>query len=396
MTSGQADDTTGPLGVPEAHTRPTQGIDRLLSSTRQLARLGKRRVALLSNRASRTAAGDTVAGALAAAVGTGRQRGLVLLFAPEHGWDAAAPEGKPIGDATDTETGLPVHSLYGSRAAADSGRHTALDTIIIDLRDVGVRCYTYAATAAMLLERTDPKTEIIVCDRPNPLGPGVAGPRPRNEFRSLLAYLDVPFIHGQTIGTLLAAFAKGLPGGGPRLSVCASDPADDANDAPWVPPSPGLAHPDAVQLYPGLVLLEGANASQGRGTAFPFRSVLAPWLDGGALADRVNRWPQLGVIAHPVTATPGRGTFQGVDCHGVRFDLVGPERPDGLALGIRLLHHLATCYPDFRWVRAGPPGSETSADRYFIDLIVGGDELRHALARGATAEAILAEWTAAA
>ncbi|MFQ5971443.1 MAG: hypothetical protein ACE5Q3_03870, partial [Alphaproteobacteria bacterium] len=95
-------------------------------------------------------------------------------------------------------------------------------------------------------------------------------------------------------------------------------------------------------------------------------------------------------------ATPRRGTFQGVGCHGVRFDLVGPGRPNGLALGIRLLHHLATDYPDFRWVRAGTPGSEASADRYFIDLLVGDDGLRHALEWGTTAEAILAEWTVAA
>lgn len=83
--------------------------------------------------------------------------------------------------------------------------------MVVDLQDVGVRCYAYATTAALLCEAAAATgTRMVVCDRPNPLGPRIDGPALDPGRGSFLGYLDVPFQHGRTIGALLAHATRGL------------------------------------------------------------------------------------------------------------------------------------------------------------------------------------------
>jgi len=166
---------------------PPSGIDRLLDDP---ARLRGRRIGLLANQASVTAGFVPTAQALAAAL----DGGLVRLFSPEHGWSGFDPAGDDVADAREPATGLPVVSLYGPRRAPEAAHLADLDTVVIDLQDVGVRCYTYAATAARLaVACAEHGVEVIVCDRPNPLGDGIEGPPRDPSLRSFVAWLDVPF-----------------------------------------------------------------------------------------------------------------------------------------------------------------------------------------------------------
>lgn len=387
------------------------GIDRLLADTALARTLDGRRVGLLSNAASVTAAGVTVAAALAQALGRVAPRaaagaaggrsggpggGLVRLFAPEHGFAAGAGAGAAVADGHDPATGLPVHSLYGPRRSPADAALADLDVVVIDLRDVGVRCFTYAATAARLIEALGQAgVAALVCDRPNPLGGRRAGPRLEPAQRGFVAYLDVPFVHGRTLGALLRRHNEGLDTPA-DLSVVA--PADDLADVegPWRPPSPGLRDRETVLLYPGLVLLEGTNLSEGRGTEAPFRLAAAPWLDGPDLATAINAVTEAtGVTATPVTVTPQSGKCAGARCHGVRFDRRGSAAVDGLALGVHLLAILRR-HAAFRWIAAGPGAVPARADGpIFIDRLMGSTSLRLALDHGAAPAAILAEWDAA-
>ena len=378
-----------------------QGIDRLLADTPQVAALRGRRVGLLSNAACLTADGRTTAAALAAAIGVAtdaRPSGLVRLFAPEHGFAAAAGAGAAVADGRDPATGLPVHSLYGPRRRPAASALADLDTVVIDLRDVGVRCFTYAATAAQLIEALSsaaPAVSAMICDRPNPLGSRQAGPRLDPAQRGFLAYLDVPFVHGRTLGALLATHNDRIAQPAP-LTVM----APGAGDTPWQPPSPGLRAPASVQLYPGLVLVEGTNLSEGRGTDTPFRVAAAPWLDGPALAAALNAVAETTrARAEPVTVTPAHGKCAGEACHGVHvtpIDAAADGAPvDGLALGVHLLAILRR-HESFRWIAAGPGAAPAEPDEpAFIDRLMGSDSLRRALDAGANADTILADWAAA-
>lgn len=377
------------------------GIDRLLADDALVARLGRGRVALLSNRACLTRAAEPSARALARVLGSG-ERGLVRLFAPEHGFEIIAAEGAGIADGVEPGLGLPVHSLYGPRRAPTPETLAGLDVLIVDLQDVGVRCYTYATTAALTLAAlAGSGIEVIVCDRPNPLGRSRAGPALDPQLRSFVGYLDVPFRHGQTLGAMLTDFAAHRLPGSLAMTVMAAGAQAFAPPMPWVPPSPSLANWGAVRLYPGLVFLEGCNVSEGRGTDAPFRCIAAPGLDGDGLAAFVNGLAKGGVQAHSTSTVPASGKLKGETCTGVRLDVTDFGLVDGLTLGVRVLCWLAGNYPDFTWTRATVPAADatdplvfSARSGYFIDYLLGDGSLRRGIDGGDGADEILARWHA--
>ena len=374
------------------------GIDRLLADQGLCTRLRHGRVGLLSSQACLTATGASTAAALLAALAGSTGHGLTRLFAAEHGWSTAAAPGASVDDARDPQTGLPVHSVYGIRQRPDPAALTDLDAILIDLRDLGVRCYTYATTAARFLAGLSGHAlEVIICDRPNPLGLKQAGPGLDPSLRNFLSYFHTPFVHGQTLGQLLTDFNRQLPTPC-DVTVIPAGATDTAFG--WHPPSPSLTHPHTVPLYPGLVLLEGTNVSEGRGTQQPFRSVLAPWLNPASLLRQAQDWPLTGLSLSPITATPQSGKFGGEACHGLAFQVTDPEAVDGLALGVHLLAALHR-HPQFKWTPgkitplALPWQDEPTKPQQsgpFIDYLMGSRTLRTALADNIPPAQILASW----
>jgi len=390
-----ADVTSSPETRPPA---PANGIDRLLADAPLLARLRHQRVGLLTHDACRTVSGEPSRLALARALSQGNlgfARGLVRLFTPEHGLETTAPAGATVADGADPQTGLDVVSLYGPRLVPDAAMLEDLDAVIVDLRDVGVRCFTYAATAARLIAaaaQPSLKTEIIVCDRPNPLGLHVAGPPLDPDLRSFIAWFDVPFVHGRTLAGLLAPVAA--QAGMTRVHIVPHDPqAAVSRSATWVAPSPALSHPETIAFYPGLVLLEGANLCEGRGTPLPFRSIGAPWLDSTALKEDIAHWA-LPVAAQETMLQPTTGRYAGTNIPALHLMLDGSSAFDGFAFGVRLLCSIAARHREFAWTHIASaalptPGAESG---YTVDALLGDRGLRMAIARGEDADTILARW----
>jgi uncharacterized protein YbbC (DUF1343 family) len=364
----------------------------LLADPARIKRLAGGRVGLLANRTSLTTQGVGTAEALAQAL-QGRGQGLVRLFAPEHGWSGGEPDG--MQDAIEPATGLPVHSLYGPRRRPEPDSLRDLDIIIVDLQDVGVRCYTYGVTSALLLRAFAelPGKQVLICDRANPLGPAQAGPRLDPRLRSFIGYFDLPFVHGLSLGGILRDWAaKSAPG----LSVDVVEaPETLSPPAVWIPPSPSLGGWDAARLYPGLVLLEGTNVSEGRGTPHAFRSVLAPGLEAGHLAGEIGSW-NLGVIAKVgPNILPSQGKFADKLCSGV---LLAPiDDTPKLAFGVRLLDWLKRNYAEFAWrkerVMATSDGAAFSpTDGTMIDYLIGNSGLRSDIDAGVEAKTLVSRW----
>ena len=210
------------------------GIDRLLEGPDGW--LHKGRVALLANQASLTSGRRPTASALQAVLGDR----LVALLTPEHGASGFEEDATAVPDGFDSRTGLPLHSLYGPRRRPDASLLAGLDAVVVDLRDVGVRCYTYATSVALLLEAArEAGTEVVVCDRPGLLGPRVDGPALEPARRSFLGYLDVPFQHGLTLGELMRLQARRLGGAPLRVVEVRGWRRSDADPGDFVPPSPG-------------------------------------------------------------------------------------------------------------------------------------------------------------
>lgn len=362
---------------------PRFGIDALLDDQNFLDKLKGKRVGLIANQSSLTSQLIPSAYALQNLLGPS----LSCLFTLEHGWSAFSAAGEVIADAHEPLTNLPVYSLYGPLFAQNVQRIQSLDYLLIDIQDVGVRSYTYAATCAKVLEHAASNayaTEFIVCDRPNPLGTRRAGPQWDPAFRSLVSYINVPYQHGKTIGELLQVHNQSLPKAAP-LTIIPAESAFDPQTHLWIPPSLGLPDWHSVLLYPALVLLEGTNVSEGRGSTLPFKCVAAPKLDALKLMEILQAAPMRDSIAlHPFTFTPSSGKLANQECSGVQIHLVDPSF-DAFALGVYTLHALLQVYPSFEWTRLG------NHEKYWIDAITGSAYLRTALSAGKDPKKILSD-----
>lgn len=374
--------------------RPVLGIDRLVADPG--AWLRGRRVALLANQASLTSDHRLSADALAAAL----DGGLAALLTPEHGASGLEEDATAVPDGRDARTGLPVISLYGPRRRPGAEHLRGLDAVVVDLRDVGVRCYTYAATVALLLEAAaETGTEVLLCDRPAPLGGRVDGPALEPARRSFLAYLDVPFQHGLTLGELALLHARRMGGAPLRVLAVEGWRRGDPDPATFVPPSPGLPSPSAVALYPGLAALEGTGLSEGRGTPLPFELVGGPDVDGHALARELNDLVLAGVWARPVAFRPDAGKLAGRSCGGVQLHVSDASVLRPLELGAALLRRLrdagrvtwraSRAMPWAAQQGAGQPWHEPVAG-LLVDALLGDDSFR-AVAEGRLSFAEAAE-----
>ena len=305
---------------------------------------------------------------------------LTRLFGSEHGLYGDAQAGERVADGVDARTGLKVVSLYGARRAPAAEHLRDLDALLVDLQDVGVRCYTYLSTLKACLQAclqacAAASTRLVVLERPNPLGRGVRGEGVAAGFASFVGAHDVPFVHGRTLGELALRMAEDL-GLEPPLVVPVTGWRGESwseTGLPWLPPSPNLPTFESARCYAATVFFEGTNLSEGRGSDRPFEQVGAPWLDAHLLAETLNSQALSGVRFEPVDFTPSFSKHAGAEVYGVELvlqDGVQGEGFDPLETALTLLRAVYEQAPEpFRWLTA-PDG------RFFTDLLYGSSRLR--------------------
>jgi uncharacterized protein YbbC (DUF1343 family) len=360
------------------------GLDRVLADSSPLK--GKR-IGLLTHDAAVTAQGLRGVDALAALP----EVTLSALFAPEHGLSGTAAAGEHVGDARDGKTGVPVFSLYGARRAPEPGQLAGLDLLVIDLQDVGLRCYTYAGTAIAAMEAAARvKLPVLLLDRPNPLGGLVyEGPGLDDAFVESSAVSAMPTLyrHGLTLGEITRYLILG--GFGWNIALSKLDGWTRAmgteiygpGGLPFAAPSPNLRSPAAILAYAASVLVEGTNISEGRGSEAPFQLIGAPWIDGAALAKALAREKLPGVKFAPAQFTPSTSKHAGLACAGVRLT-VTDERPyRAFDTGVALASALRRQNPaKFVFLPGKPP---------FFDLLAGRSFVREAITEGRDRRAII-------
>ncbi|HEY0045442.1 MAG TPA: DUF1343 domain-containing protein [Flavobacterium sp.] len=205
------------------------------------------------------------------------------IFAPEHGFRGTADAGELIVDGKDTQTNLPIISLYGDNKKPSKEQLQGLDVIVFDLQDVGARFYTYISSLHYLMEAcAENNIKVIVLDRPNPNGDLIDGPILEKEHTSFVGMHPIPVLHGMTIGE----YAKMINGqkwlkNGIQCNLtvipCLNYTKKMLYSLP-VKPSPNLPNDQAVNLYASLCLFEGTNVSVGRGTTKQFQVYGSPFL----------------------------------------------------------------------------------------------------------------------
>ncbi len=266
--------------------------------------------------------------------------GPTKLFAPEHGLYGAAGPGEKVADAVDPKTGLPVISLYGPRSAPELLNLKDLSVLVVALPDLGVRAFTYLATTlGAVSAAAEAGVEILILDRPSPLGSPVEGSGVQEGATSFVAPYDLPLRHGLSLGQAarLFAFEQGLPL--PSLLEAASPPV-------WVAPSPNLPTLASALAYSGTVLLEGTNLSEGRGTTRPFSLIGAPWVDGFELACHLEARRYPGFRVRPAFFYPTSSKYAGQLCSGVELFITDASSYSALTLVLEVLA-FARRYPAF-------------------------------------------------
>jgi uncharacterized protein YbbC (DUF1343 family) len=309
---------------------------------------------------------------------------LRAIFAPEHGLLGAAAEGAQIGDSA--YHGVPVHSLYGAHDSPTPEQLGSLDVVVADFQAIGCRFYTYAWTLVKLTRAAAAAgVALIVADRPNPIGGAVEGPGVAPEYRSLVGLHDVPIRHGLSLGELarlvnaelkLQCDLTVVPCAGWRRAE-----RWPATGLLWTPPSPNMPSADAALVYPGTCLIEGVNLSVGRGTAKPFEWLGAPWIDGLALADKLNQMALPGLRWRSVGFQPCSGPHAGTVCQGVQPHVSDPDALQAVLAGVGLLAALQQLH-----------GDKLVWNESHFDRLAGSQALRSAISSGAEPTELVAAW----
>jgi uncharacterized protein YbbC (DUF1343 family) len=227
---------------------------------------------------------------------------------------------------------------------------------------------------------------VVVLDRPNPLGGlAVEGNVLDPSFASFVGPAPIAMRYGLTIGELGRLFNAELGIGADLAVVQLRDWSRgawyDDTGLPWVNPSPNLRSLAAATLYPGTVLFEGTNLSEGRGTDRPFEWVGAPWVDAATWADRLNGAAPAGVRFHAQYKTPTTSKHAGRPCRGVRVEIVDRAAVRPMQLGVAMLITLRTLH-----------SRELRFSAAQFDALAGTDEIRLALESARPASEIFESW----
>jgi uncharacterized protein YbbC (DUF1343 family)/CubicO group peptidase (beta-lactamase class C family) len=275
---------------------------------------------------------------------------LISLFSPEHGIRGIRNDRVP--SSRDQGTGLKIHSLYGRRVRPTAQMLAGLDTLVVDLQDIGTRFYTYMTTMAYMLEAAAKhKIRFVVLDRPNPInGLQIEGPILDRKFAGFTGYFPMPVRHGLTMGELARLF-NGENGIGADLAVVKMKGWRrqywfDETGLPWVNPSPNMRNLIQATLYPGIGAIEGTRISVGRGTDTPFEQFGAHWINAVHLATELNARGLAGARFYPVSFTPQSSTYAGQKCHGVFILVTDRQALQPVRLGLEVSATLHRLYPN--------------------------------------------------
>jgi uncharacterized protein YbbC (DUF1343 family) len=351
------------------------GIDVLSQSA--FAELRGRSISVLTHAAARDRDGVATLDRLLSARGVSVKN----VMTPEHGFDA-----QHEGHVQNARMGeLPVYSLFGKNRKPKPEMLRGVETVVIDLVDVGTRFYTYMSTVLAVMEAcSEAGVRVMLLDRPNPIGGDrVEGPLSEPAFQSFVNFHPLPLRHGMTAGEL-ARFLADARGLAVQLDVVRVEGWQRASwfgdtGLVWHAPSPNLGTKEQAMLYPAVALVEGTNLSVGRGTDQAFQVVGAPFIDGKALARWLEAAKLPGVKVKATSFRPKVGPYAGTSVSGVRFDLVDAHAFSAAQLGLVLIEGLSRFH-------------KVDWDSSRLDRLVAHRGTLAALAQGQGVEVIEASW----
>jgi len=306
---------------------------------------------------------------------------LTTLFGPQHGIRGDVQYNMiETPHVRDSRTGIMVYSLYSETREPTEEMLADVDTIVVDLQDVGCRIYTFVYTMANCMRAAKKfGKRVVVCDRPNPInGNAIEGNITEDAFRSFVGQFALPTRHGMTIGELAKMFNEHF-GIGCELEVVemtrwTRNMWGDQTGLPWILPSPNIPDVDTCVVFPATVHIEGTELSEGRGTTLPFFLNGAPFIDPYAWAAELRKFDIPGVAFREAYFRPTFCEFAGETCAGIQLHVTDREAFTPVILGIAMVKTAYEIYPDkFQWRQSD---YEYEFGKNPFDVICGTDKIR--------------------
>ena len=321
---------------------------------------------------------------------------LAALFSPQHGFYAEKQDNMIESDhGMEPRLNIPVFSLYSETRIPTPEMFDKIDTLIVDIQDVGTRVYTFIYTISHCIEMAAKlKKTVVILDRPNPIGGlQVEGNILDPDYASFVGRFPIPMRHGLTVGEISQFFnrqfnlgcdLKIIPMKGWKRSMYWQD-----TGLVWLPPSPNLPTPLSCMVYPGQVIFEGTNVSEGRGTTLPFEQFGAPFLDTEAIgqiaAEKIK-----GAFLRPINFEPTSGKWQQQVCRGFHIHITSKEIFKPYLASLYLMQLILKFHPDTFEFKLPP--YEYEYERQPIDLILGSRDVREKITRMEDISALETHW----
>lgn len=311
---------------------------------------------------------------------------LTCLMGPEHGVYGAAAAGERVQTTTHPVWRIPVYSLYGDMEASLQAMVKRVDTVVFDLQDLAVRCYTYIYTLRAILETAHAHgLQVVVTDRPVPLASCVDGPMLDPAFQSVVAPVPAPLVYGMTPAETARWLCATLDLSVELTVVPLNHFTRGAIHAgcwpTWTPPSPAIRSWDCSVCFPITVFTEAfPQLDCARNTRMAFRVLRAEWLDAEALLEALHGRDMPGVMVaryHDVVEA---------DTPGIQLRVIDIDRFRPAKTAVTLLHEIQRIHGvDVLW-------KDPRCKPAWFDRLMGTDRVRLQIMDGETPERIAREW----
>jgi uncharacterized protein YbbC (DUF1343 family) len=322
---------------------------------------------------------------------------LVALYGPEHGVRGDVYAGDKVDTFVDSNTGLPVYSLYGKTRKPSKEMIANIDALVYDIQDIGTRSYTYISTMYLAMQAAaENGIEFIVLDRPNPLtGTKVEGCLTEDNFISFVSQLKIPYIYGLTCGELAKLINEEFMHEKPcKLTVVKMKKwkrkmSFDDTGLPWLPASPHIPFAHSANYYPASGILgELGYLSIGVGYTLPFELFAAEWIDAEEFAKALNEKKLSGIIFRPIHIKPYYSVGQGKNLQGVQVYITDFQKARLSDIQFRVMEVAAQLYPDRKVFEHA---DEKRFDMF--DKVCGTDFIRKEFSKNYRFSDIQSYWT---
>ncbi|NBO39347.1 DUF1343 domain-containing protein [bacterium] len=372
-------------------------VDRILQEPHLLNNMG--RIGLVTNQACTSQDFRPTVDVIVDALRQNQTSSLACVFGPQHGYGQTEQDNMiETPDSTlklANGAHVPLFSLYSKTRIPTPEQLAEVDTILIDLQDVGCRVYTYMLTLAGCMRAAENlHKRVVVLDRPNPLGLSQSH-RPAAftqgncldmKWESFVGWYSIPMRHGLTMGELGHFFYaldkhshpyEVIPVAGLKRSTSLTE----LKNRNWTLPSPNLPTWETTFCFPAFVTLETTMISEGRGSTLPFQTIGAPELPAQRMLEIFDAWnstvaPQFRFDGLKFRLHDFRPTFnkhQGALCKGFQVHVHNPDDCNTFALGVLFLAAAAAEFPAFQWKG---PGYEYNFTDPPVHLVLGDSRWR--------------------